>query len=94
MRVQSISDNQFKQFIQLHIFYGYIALLTISYFLSEIMSTPPPPLVMIEGGIKRSFAFFSRKFHRCHHKDAKSMEKIFKKLSLNLLLMVRQQGKF
>lgn len=74
MRVQSISDNQFKQFIQLHIFYGYIALLTISYFLPEIMS----PLVMIEGGIKRSFAFFSRKFHRCHHKDAKSMENLQK----------------
>ena len=39
MTVQSIGDDRFKQFIQLHKpFYGYIAPFTVSYFYSDIMS--------------------------------------------------------
>ena len=34
MRIQSISDNQFKQVIQLHTYLWYI---TVSYFFSEIL---------------------------------------------------------
>ena len=41
MRVSSVSDNCLNQFIQLYTpFYGYIALFTNFYFLSEFLSPP------------------------------------------------------